>query len=915
MRIAFDGTTLQPRRTGIGYYTEHLLRHLAQLTSDAATADQLVVISNRKPVTSRPLPSHVEVVPARRPLMRIAWMQAAAPGLLRHIDADVAHFTNGMIPLATRVPTVVTIHDVSLTLHPECHPRRRLLLNRPLVRLAAERATAIITPSASAKRDLVRTYGITPDRVHVVHEAAAPEFQPVTDPLTLADVRARHALPDRFVLFVGAVEPRKNLPRLLEAFAERHHVGDLPHHLVCVGPYGWLSNDIGARIESLGITNVVHFTGYVPFADLPAIYSLADMFVFPSIYEGFGLPVMEAMACGAPVIAGRAAALIEIGGNAVTIVDPLDTTALGDAMVTLGRSPELRRELSRLGLARAREFSWDRAARETLEVYRLAAATVTAPERTWAFDFAQAKPHPGLRLRSGQAAPVDVLLGQAYYLHFDPKLLAAKQPYPPLGTLYAAAYLRNGGHHVSVFDAMLAESESEWAAALDRAKPRVAVIYEDSFNYLSKMCLLRMRAAALAMIDEATKRNVPVIVSGSDATDHPDIYLERGAAAVVLGEGEVTLGCAVDTVLGRSTRLLRDVRGLCLRDHRGTLVRTGTREFIKSLDELPRPAWDLIDIARYQRIWRKRHQSFSMNLATTRGCPYSCNWCAKPIYGQRYTMRSPEHVVSEMLWLKRTYGADHLSIVDDIFGLKPGWIEDFAELATRRGATIPFKCLMRADQVTPRVVAALEAARCRTVWLGAESGSQRILDAMDKGIKVEDVDTASALLRDAGIEVCFFLQFGYPGESREDIALTERMVRRCRPDDIGISISYPLPGTPFYDKVRAQLGVKQNWFDSNDMATMYHATYSPEFYRVLHSAVHAEFRVRKAGAILAALAQPWTLRPRHLRQAAVVGANLLVLPLLRWQLKQLSRGISRTPPSPMAGLGVPGAIVPSHQDA
>jgi anaerobic magnesium-protoporphyrin IX monomethyl ester cyclase len=217
--------------------------------------------------------------------------------------------------------------------------------------------------------------------------------------------------------------------------------------------------------------------------------------------------------------------------------------------------------------------------------------------------------------------------------------------------------------------------------------------------------------------------------------------------------------------------------------------------------------------------------------------------------------------------------------------------------------------------VTPKVVAALKTARCRTVWLGAESGSQRILDAMDKGTKVEHVYTASRLLREAGIEVCFFLQFGYPGETREDIALTERMVRRCRPNDIGISISYPLPGTPFYEKVRAELGVKQNWFDSNDLETMYHATYSPEFYRVLHSAVHAEFRVRKFGSLLSALARPWTLRPRHARQVVATVANLALLPLLRWQLKQLSRGVSRTPPAPMSGIGLPGTAVASHQDA
>ena len=915
MRIAFDGTTLQPRRTGVGYYTEHLLMHLAEATAGRCDNHHLIVVSNRTPVTSRPMPPHVEVASARRPMVRLAWMQAAAPAMLRRVGADVAHFTNGMVPIATSVPTVVTIHDVSRTRYPECHPTRRLLLNRPLVRLAAQRAAAIITPSASAKRDVMETYQVSPDRVHVVHEAAAPEFRRITDAATLADVQVRHQLPERFLLFVGAIEPRKNLPRLLDAFAERVRAGELPHHhLVCVGPYGWLSRDIGQRIEALGITSRVHFTGYVPFADLPAIYSLADMFVFPSIYEGFGLPVVEAMACGTPTIVGHAASLVEVGGDAVTVVDPLNTAALGDALTTLGQDRERREHLSQLGLARSRTFSWQRAATETLAVYRHVVADA-APARS-ATAPVYVRPLPAAAQRD-LARNADVLMGQAYYLRFDPKLFDAQQPYPPLGTLYAAACLRKQGHHVAVFDAMLAASESEWIAALDRVRPRVAVIYEDSFNYLSKMCLLRMRDAALAMIDAARERGVPVVISGSDATDHPDIYLRRGAACVILGEGEVTLGHVVDSLTGRSTAPLTDVAGLCLRNDNGVQVRTGTRPFIKSLEELPRPAWDLIDIDSYRRVWRARHQTFSMNIATTRGCPYHCNWCAKPIYGQRYTTRSPESVVDEMAWLKAQYAPDHLWVVDDIFGLKPGWIEAFAALANARDAVIPFKCLMRADQVTPSVVAALAAARCRTVWLGAESGSQKILDAMDKGTLVSHVDTAARLLHEAGIEVGFFLQFGYPGETREDISLTEQMVRRCRPDDIGISISYPLPGTPFYDRVRAELGVKQNWIDSSDLATMYRATYSQQFYRVLHSAVHAEFRLRKVGEIAAAASRPWTLRPRHVRQMLSAALSLASLPILRWQLHQLARANDQSPRAPMGGIGVADAVAvtaPAQQD-
>jgi glycosyltransferase involved in cell wall biosynthesis len=300
-------------------------------------------------------------------------MQTLAPRLLRHIEADVVHFTNGMVPLASRVPTVVTIHDMSLTLYPRYHPPRRVLLNRPLVDLAARRADAIITVSQSAKRDIVRLYGLAPDRVHVVHEAAAPSFRPIHDTHERERVRRRYNLADRFILYVGTIEPRKNLPKLIEGFARRRKSGELPHQLVCAGPYGWLSRDIEELIERLQVEDAIRFTGYVPFEDLPALYSLAEMFVFPSIYEGFGLPVIEAMACGTPVVTGDVPALSEVAGGAVEQVDRLDAESLGIAMVGLARSPERRENLSALGLQRAHSFSWERAARETLEVYREAA--------------------------------------------------------------------------------------------------------------------------------------------------------------------------------------------------------------------------------------------------------------------------------------------------------------------------------------------------------------------------------------------------------------------------------------------------------------------------------------------------------------------------------------------------------------
>jgi anaerobic magnesium-protoporphyrin IX monomethyl ester cyclase len=912
MRIAFDGTALRPGRTGVGYYTEHLLRHLA----DAAADDELIVVSNRAIDTTSPLPSRVRLATPARRVPRLVWMQTLAVTALRQVDADVVHFTNGMLPVMSPVPTVVTIHDMSLRLYPRYHPPRRVILNRPLVDLAARRADAIITPSESAKRDIVRLYHLDPGRVHVVYEAAAPSFTRVDDAARLAEVRQRYGLAERIILYVGTIEPRKNLPTLIDAFAAQRRAGLLTHQLVCVGPYGWLSRGIEEQITRSQVGDAIRFTGYVPFDDLPAIYSLAEMFVYPSMYEGFGLPVVEAMACGVPVITGKTAALSEIGGGAIVEVDRIAADDLGRAMVAVAESRDRREELAGRGLDRAATFSWQRAARESLEIYRETAARGCVGTDLRVRSEAAARVGADRRVRPLAAATnVDVLFGQAYFLRFDPKLWEARQPYAPLGALYAAACVRERGYSVALFDAMLAASEAEWEEALDRHRPRVAVIYEDNFNYLSKMCLLRMRQAALTMIDAARERGITTIVAGADATDHPSAYLDRGATVVVTGEGEVTL-VEVLAALSADTPL-STVDGLCLRDASGRTIKTKPRGIIRKLDELPFPAWDLVDVERYRAIWQSHHGYFSMNLVTTRGCPYHCNWCAKPIYGQRYTARSPEHVVAEMAWLKKTFHPDHLWIADDIFGLKPGWIERFAALLRERDAAIPFKCLLRADQVTAGVAGALKAAGCQTAWIGAESGSQRILDAMEKGTRVDQIVEAARLLRAAGVDVGFFLQFGYPGETREDIDLTLEMVRACAPDDIGVSVSYPLPGTTFYQRVQAQLGQKQNWVDSNDLAMMYHATYVPDFYRALHALVHAEFRAGRSTAIaVRGAARPWTLRLHHARAAVQAAYQTAKAALLQRRLGRLARLTAAAPPTPLIPLLSPhAAAVPTDQSS
>jgi anaerobic magnesium-protoporphyrin IX monomethyl ester cyclase len=510
----------------------------------------------------------------------------------------------------------------------------------------------------------------------------------------------------------------------------------------------------------------------------------------------------------------------------------------------------------------------------------------------------------------------EILFGQSYYLAFDAKLWKAMQPYPPLGTLYAASVLRERGYEVALFDAMLAGSEAEWAAALAREQPRFAILYEDNFNYLSKMCLSRMREAAFTMIGMARDQGATIIVAGSDASDHAQAYLNAGADYVLIGEGEATLSELLDALTGRSTLARAEILGLAYVDKRGMPVQTPRRPDIRDVDRLPFPAWDLVDVDRYRRIWQARHGYYSMNMVTTRGCPYHCNWCAKPIWGQRYNARGPENAVAELKWLKETYQPDHIWFVDDIMGLKPGWLEQFADLIEAEAAQVPFKCLSRVDLLLRGdTIQSLKRAGCQIVWVGAESGSQKILNAMEKGTAVEQIFEATRRLHEAGVRVGFFLQFGYPGERRADIEKTLQMVRDCQPDDIGMSVSYPLPGTPFHERVRLQLGDKQNWADSADLAMMYQGPFATPFYRQLHKVLHKEFRARKAWKQLQVDARhPARLRPTHLRQLAAVVFHRATLPLARWKLDRLAHipheGVQSLP----AGLSLEEAARPSPQN-
>lgn len=479
----------------------------------------------------------------------------------------------------------------------------------------------------------------------------------------------------------------------------------------------------------------------------------------------------------------------------------------------------------------------------------------------------------------------DILLTHSYFLRFDQKEYRAMMPYPPLATLYAAGHLRINGFSVALHDVMLAEHEEEILASIQIHRPKLVVIYDDCFNYLTKMCLTRMRKAAFKLAEIAKQEGCTVIVFSSDATDHLEKYFPHNVDYVICGEAEQTLTELSEFLLKQSRHDRREIAGIAYMQD-GEIVRTPPRKILKELDELPFPAWDLVDLNRYKSVWNDRHGYFSINMVTTRGCPFHCNWCAKPIYGQVYHSRSPENVVEEMKSLKKLVQPDHIWFADDIFGLTPGWMTKFDEVVNQQHATIPFKCLSRVDLLLQEdTIRHLKNAGCQTVWVGAESGSQKILDAMEKGTSVGEIYEATRLLHTIGIRVGFFLQFGYPSETKEDIEKTFRMVKDCQPDEIGISVSYPLPGTKFYDRVKTELGEKQNWSESGDLAMMFAGEYSPDYYKILHRVVHKRFGIwRGQHAVKNILQHPLKITKRALRSVGAMVFNSITLP---YELRKL----------------------------
>jgi anaerobic magnesium-protoporphyrin IX monomethyl ester cyclase len=417
----------------------------------------------------------------------------------------------------------------------------------------------------------------------------------------------------------------------------------------------------------------------------------------------------------------------------------------------------------------------------------------------------------------------DLLLTHGYFLSADPKELQIMKPYPPLGILYICSYLRSRGLSVDVFDSTFSAPELLHARLREQA-PSILGVYAN----------LMTRSNVVKILAEAKKYGWKTIVGGPEPGAYTEEYLRCGADIVVIGEGELTLHELMNLPTLEDIDLLRGVKGIAFLDRNGAVIGTPPRPQIPDLDAQPWPAREAIEIERYIDAWRTHHGMGSVSLITARGCPYRCEWCSHQVYGHTHRRRTPHLVADELEWLIHRYKPDMLWIADDVFTIHHGWLREWHNQVRTRSLHIPFECISRADRLNEEVVRTLADLGCFRLWIGSESGSQRILDRMKRGVTVEQVRRATALCRDHGIKTGMFLMWGYEGEELEDIEATIEHVRVSQPDVFLTTIAYPIKGTPYFQRIHEQGRIRQvrPWAESSDRDLEIAGRRSPHSYQI-----------------------------------------------------------------------------------
>jgi radical SAM superfamily enzyme YgiQ (UPF0313 family) len=411
-----------------------------------------------------------------------------------------------------------------------------------------------------------------------------------------------------------------------------------------------------------------------------------------------------------------------------------------------------------------------------------------------------------------------LLLTHGYFLEEDAKERDIVKPYPPLGILYLSSHLRRAGFQPEIYDSTFG-SKAELYRLLGTGEPGIIGIYGT----------LLTRRSVVEIAAHAREAGWKVILGGPEPANYASEYLAAGAHVIVAGEGELVLENLVRT--GMDAKYWPSIAGILFERPDGSICRTEPAPLIVDLDAQPWPDRERIDIDKYLAAWRTRHGKGSVSLITARGCPYRCNWCSHSVYGKTHRRRSPKRVVDELEWVLDRYQPEMLWLADDVFTIHHGWLFEYAAELERRGIHIPFECITRADRMNEKVAETLATLGCFRVWIGSESGSQRILNAMQRGVTVEQVRRAVRLAKANGIETGMFLMWGYEGEEVEDVEATVEHARECQPDVCLTTISYPIRGTPYYDRVASRLVSIAAWSASTDRDFQIRGRHSRQFYR------------------------------------------------------------------------------------
>ena len=424
----------------------------------------------------------------------------------------------------------------------------------------------------------------------------------------------------------------------------------------------------------------------------------------------------------------------------------------------------------------------------------------------------------------------DVLLTHGYFLADDEKERQIMKPYPPLGILYLSAYLKRAGFSVDIFDSTF-EERVALTARFAATPGGVVGIYTN----------LMTRRSVLEIVRAAKLHRWTVVLGGPESANYAVEYLGAGADVIVVGEGEVTMSELITNLAKSGPHRLQHVAGIAFRDEQGAIVRTPERARIPDLDTLPWPDREAIDHHKYLDAWKTHHGASSINLITARGCPYRCNWCSHAVYGFTHRRRTPAMVADEVQWIVERYDPDQVWYADDVFTISHPWLANYLAELKRRGLHRPFETITRADRLQNETAAAqLRELGCYRIWIGSESGSQRILDAMQRGVSVEQVRRSCGLAQKHGIQVGMFLMWGYEGEELEDIAATVEHVKASNPDIFFTTVSYPIKGTGYFEKVRERVELPIEWTEASDRDFVIAGRRGREYYKLADQWLRSE---------------------------------------------------------------------------